>query len=88
MRQHDDSSDTFSGVTLAYREPIAHCSCCGQSTWYEIPTGTKSSNVGGLRWYSLECPHCKSGCMAVANNDGPLTESQAALVIYGKGGVR
>jgi hypothetical protein len=86
MRQHD-SFDTFSGVTLAGREPVAHCSC-GQSIWYKIPDGTKSSELGDLRWYSLECPHCKSGCMAVANDYGVLSESEAALVIYGKGGVR
>jgi len=69
------------------REPIAKCSC-GQTVWFELPHKTQSLEVGGLRWYSLECPHCKSGCMAVGNEYGVMTESQAALMIYGKGGIR
>jgi transcription elongation factor Elf1 len=87
MRQHSksselDMSDTFSGVTLAGREPIAHCSSCGKSTWYEIPSDAKPSvEIDGLRWYSFECPHCRSGHAAVCTDDGVLSEKEAESIV-------
>jgi hypothetical protein len=82
MRQHSDSSDTFSEDTLADREPIAKCSCSQSTTWYEIPSDAKQSmEINGLRWYSFECPHCRSGHAAACTDDGVLSEKEAESIV-------